>query len=196
MTEAREENLKVFIAGSRRLSRLSGDVTRRIDNILAKGFTVVVGDANGMDRAVQKYLSKQHYKRVLVYCMEDACRNNEGGWETRRIHAPEAKRRDFAFFSTKDRAMAEEADYGLMLWDGESRGTLTNIVDLLRKGKPVVVYIAPDRSFLTLKEPEDLAKLRGQLDSEVLLRINRELQLVASQAESISGRRRENSALF
>jgi hypothetical protein len=194
--EARDSNLKVFIAGSRRLSRLSGDVTRRIDNILAKGFTIVVGDANGMDKAVQKYLRKQHYERVLVYCMEGACRNNEGGWKTREIQAPEAKRRDFAFFSTKDRAMAVEADYGLMLWDGESRGTLTSIVDLVRQGKPVLVYLAPDRSFLTLKEPEDLAQLRGQLDSTALLRVDRELQLLTHPTVRVSGRERETSSMF
>ena len=92
--------------------------------------------------------------------------------------------------------MAEEADYGLMLWDGESRGTLTNIVDLVRQGKPVVVYVAPDRSFRTLKEPEDLAKLRGQSDSVALLRINRELQMLTHPVRSMPGRRRENSTLF
>ncbi|MGZ5441159.1 MAG: hypothetical protein ACXW5U_05340 [Thermoanaerobaculia bacterium] len=31
---------------------------------------------------------------------------------------------DFEYFTAKDAAMAEQADYGLMLWDGESVGTL------------------------------------------------------------------------
>jgi hypothetical protein len=92
--------------------------------------------------------------------------------------------------------MAVEADYGLMLWDGESRGTLTSIVDLVRQGKPVLVYLAPDRSFLTLKEPEDLAQLRGQLDSTALLRVDRELQLLTHPTVRVSGRERETSSMF
>lgn len=52
--------------------------------------------------------------------------------------------------------MVEEADYGLMLWDGQSRGTLTNIVGLVQRNRPLVVYVAPERSFYTLRQPDDL----------------------------------------
>jgi hypothetical protein len=192
----KEKNLKVFIAGSRSLARFSRDVTTRIDNIVAKGYTVIVGDANGMDKAVQRYLWKQHYARVIVYCMESACRNNEGNWETREIKALGIKRRDFAFFSSKDRAMAEAADYGLMLWDGESRGTLTNIIDLVRRGKPVVVYLAPERAFTTLKAPDDITKLHSRLDSATFLRVDQELQLHTQQAGRAHGQKNEDSLLF
>ena len=193
---SKEKNLMVFIAGSRSLSRLGRDVTMRIDNILAKGYTVIVGDANGMDKAVQRYLWKQHYEKVIVYCMESTCRNNEGNWETREIKAPGTKRRDFIFFSSKDRAMAEAADYGLMLWDGESRGTVTNIIDLVRRGKPVVVYIAPERAFTTLKEPDDIAKLHSRLDSATFLRVDQELQLHTQQTGRAHGQKNEDSLLF
>jgi hypothetical protein len=36
--------------------------------------------------------------------------------------------------------MAAQATVGLMLWDGESRGTLLNVLRLVAQGKPVVVY--------------------------------------------------------
>ena len=77
MTRTRN-GTKVFIAGSRRLSRLSNDVKRRIDNIIDKGLTVMVGDANGADKAVQRYLRSRHYSNVLVFCMQGGCRNNLG----------------------------------------------------------------------------------------------------------------------
>ncbi len=170
---------KVFIAGSRRLSRLHSAVKRRIDNIVDKGFTVIVGDANGVDKAVQRYLSNRHYTNIIVFCMEGGCRNNIGDWPTRTITAADTGRRNFAYYSTKDRAMVKEADYGLMLWDGRSRGTLTSIVHLVRQGKPVVVYIAPDRSFYTLRESNQLAEMVGRFDPTVLHRIDRELQAVA-----------------
>jgi hypothetical protein len=42
--------------------------------------------------------------------------------------------------------MAETADYGLMLWDGKSKGTVNNVVNLSRDHKPVVVYVAPTKT--------------------------------------------------
>ncbi|MBI4529842.1 MAG: hypothetical protein HY695_39085 [Deltaproteobacteria bacterium] len=186
--------IKVFIAGSRRLSRLNTDVRRRIDNILDKGFTVIVGDANGADTAVQRYLSSRNYNNVVVFCMEGGCRNNIGDWPTRTITATDPGRRDFAYYSTKDRVMAEEADYGLMLWDGRSRGTLTNIVHLVRKGKPVVVYIAPDRSFYTLRRSDDLTEILTRLDPAALRRIDRDLQ--AAAMDGSSNRKVDTAPLF
>jgi hypothetical protein len=177
---AMENGNKVFIAGSRRLSRLSGDVRRRIDNIIEKGLTVIVGDANGADRAVQRYLSAKGYGDVVVFCMEDRCRNNIGSWPTRTVKPTKTGRRDFAYYSAKDRAMAEEAHYGLMLWDGHSRGTLTNIVDLVRKGKPVAVYVASDGRFYRLKTEYQLADLLHRFDPAALQRVDRELEAVAA----------------
>ena len=88
---------KVFIAGSRRLSRLNNDVKRRIDNIVDKGFPVIVGDANGVDKAVQQYLSSRNYTNVVVFCMEGGCRNNVGAWPMRTIRAADPGRRDIAY---------------------------------------------------------------------------------------------------
>lgn len=155
---------RVFIAGSRRLSKLSDDVKRRIDNIVEKGLTVVIGDANGVDKTVQKYLDKKHYENVVVYCMEGVCRNNVGGWPTRSITPSTSGKKDFAYFSTKDRVMAQEADYGLMLWDGQSRGTLTSIVDLMRRKKPVVVHLSTEKSFYNLPST-DLREMLTRIDS-------------------------------
>jgi hypothetical protein len=186
--------MKVFIAGSRRLSKLSKDVKRRIDNIVDKKMTVIIGDANGVDKAVQRYLSRRNYHNVIVFCMEGGCRNNIGRWCTRVIEAAHPERRDFAYFSTKDRAMVEEADYGLVLWDGQSRGTLTSIVDLVRKGKPVVVYISTNKAFYTVRQSSDLAAVSGLVDSAAVHQIDRELQF--SQVDPRSSRRSGNISLF
>lgn len=172
-----KDGTKVFIAGSRRLSRLSRDVRRRIDGIVEKGFTVVIGDANGVDKAVQEYLNGKRYENVTVFCMEGRCRNNVGNWPTRAVTAMDASRHDFAYYSTKDRAMVGEADYGLMLWDGKSKGTLRSIADLVHEQKPVVVYIATEKSFSTLRKASDLAALLGRVDPTALQRVNNEFLL-------------------
>ena len=71
----------VFVAGSRALSKLNAQVKERLDNIVKQNFTVLVGDANGADKAVQRYLAERSYQHVVVYCM-DLCRNNIGNWPT------------------------------------------------------------------------------------------------------------------
>ena len=56
---------KVFIGGSRQLGRLNPDIRQRLDSIIENSFTILVGDANGIDKAVQKYCAERNYPRVL-----------------------------------------------------------------------------------------------------------------------------------
>jgi hypothetical protein len=55
--------------------------------------------------------------------------------------------------------MAREADYGLMVWDGRSRGTRNNVHNLLKRGKPVVVFLSTNKFFYTLRNAEDFSTL-------------------------------------
>jgi hypothetical protein len=146
---------KVFIGGSRRIARLDASVRLRLDEIIKKELPVLVGDANGADKAVQKYFQERDYSRVEVFCSEGHCRNNLGSWKTRAVPAPHKDRRDFEYYAAKDRLMAEESSLGFMLWDGKSRGTLANVERLIGLGKKAVVYVAPLKEFRTLKNPED-----------------------------------------
>lgn len=137
---------KVFIGGSRHVSRLNADLKKRLDTIVEKELPVVVGDANGADKAVQAYLHSKHYDRVEVFCTEDVCRNNIGGWVT-RIVAADTKERNAQFHSAKDRVMAQEATVGLMVWDGKSVGTLLNVKRLVNQHKKAVIYTVPLKRF-------------------------------------------------
>ncbi len=167
---------RVFIAGSRRLSRLNADVRRRIDTMVEKGFTILVGDANGADKAVQRYLAEKSYRNVIVHCMADNCRNNAADWPTREIAAPPGAR-GFAYYATKDQAMVDAAEYGLMLWDGESKGTLNSVISMVRQDKPVVVYLAPKNTFQNLRSDDDVIALLRQCDRARVQRFERELGL-------------------
>jgi hypothetical protein len=166
----------VFVAGSRQISRLPSEVKARLDTMIEKGLQILVGDANGADKAVQRYFADKTYPNVLVHCMKDHCRNNIGNWPTRHVVAPRGAK-GFEYYSVKDRAMAEAAEYGLMLWDGKSKGTVNNVVNLSRDHKPVVVYVAPTRQFRTIKSFEDLKGLLAQGDSDSVERIVNELHL-------------------
>jgi hypothetical protein len=165
---------KVFIAGSRQLSRLNADVKLRIDTMIEKGFTILVGDANGADKAVQRHLAENGYRNVIVHCMADNCRNNVADWPTREVPAPKGAR-GFAYYATKDQAMVDDAEYGLMLWDGESKGTLNSVINMVRQGKPVVVYLAPKRAFQNVRSADDVTRLLNQCDRASVQRFEREL---------------------
>jgi hypothetical protein len=154
---------KVFIGGSRRLSRLNNKVTQTLDRLIERELTIIIGDANGADKAVQNYLSKKQYRNVIVFCMQDYCRNNLGNWESRRI-VSDQKIKNFKYYATKDLAMVNETDYGFMLWDSESKGTLNNIVNLLMKNKQVVVYFSPKKSLYQLNNINDISKLLSNCD--------------------------------
>src|SRR5438105_3186812 len=68
----------VFAGGSRRISRIGADVKQRIDLMIEGGLLVLVGDANGADKAIQTYLHEREYRNVRVFCTGSDCRNNVG----------------------------------------------------------------------------------------------------------------------
>ncbi len=163
---------KIFIGGSRKISRPSAAVNERLDRIIDSGFHVIIGDANGADKAVQSYLKSKNYNLVEVFCAGKICRNNIGHWPTRTVLAD--KLRGFDFYAAKDRAMAEEASYGFMIWDGKSVGTLMNVLRLVERSKIVVVYVGPAKEFVDLKSDTDLrcfiddyaAELKDRLEDQ------------------------------
>jgi adenine-specific DNA-methyltransferase len=162
----------VFVGGSRRISRLNDDVRKRIDRIVEQELPILVGDASGIDKAVQRYLHSKTYRRVEVYCAELQCRNNIGAWPVRNIPVT-GKRRDRRFYSTKDRAMADESSFGLMIWDGESLGTLMNVFRMCARSKPTVVYVSCDNSFIEVRDREDFDQLLRTSDPSLRDRLER-----------------------
>ena len=144
----------VFIGGSRRVSRLPVAARNRVDNMIEKGLAVSVGDANGADKAVQKHLADAHYDHVTVYCSGDYCRNNIGRWKTHHVKATGGKK-GFQFYAAKDRAMANAAEFGLMIWDGKSPGTILNILRLVRASKNAVLINVPEQRETTFRNEDD-----------------------------------------
>jgi len=118
--------VKVFISGSISIKKLPTAAITKIDNIIKKNFTIIIGDAKGADACVQKYLVKKQYGNVIVYFAGNKIRNNIGKWNVIAV-ACNCTERGKKLYTLKDIEMAKEADYGLMIWDGKSEGTLNNI---------------------------------------------------------------------
>jgi hypothetical protein len=165
--------MTVFIGGSRKITRLDETVRRRLDVMIEQRLPIILGDASGADKAVQRHLADARYPSVEIFCAGGQCRNNLGGWPVRSIAAGHA--RGFQFFATKDRAMADEATVGLMIWDGTSVGTLLNLGRLLAQGKSVVAYVAPRRAFADLRSRQDLDALMDEHAPDLRPRLEEEL---------------------
>jgi probable addiction module antidote protein len=140
----------IFIGGSRHVSRLPPEVKKRLDNVVAGGHQVIIGDANGADKAVQKHFLDKRYDKVIVFCTGDAPRNNLGTWRTHHVDAPK-NAKGFHFYAAKDREMAREADFGLMIWDGKSPGTVLNVMRLAIAGKIAVLFNVPEKDVVNVK---------------------------------------------
>jgi len=148
----------VFIAGSISISRLHQKVQERISKIVSSDLDVVVGDADGADTSIQQCLRDYRAEKVTVYCTGDSPRNNVAEWPVRKIYS-KARAGSRAYFTAKDLEMARTSDYGLMIWDCKSTGTLSNVIELLREKKKTVVFVNKEKDFLTISDKAGLDHL-------------------------------------
>ena len=166
----------VFLSGSRGISRLNDKVRDRVKNMMDKKFRIIVGDANGADKALQEFLSDLKYSNVMVFCSGQVCRNNVGNWDIRKVIVDE-KLRGRDFYTQKDREMTSEADYGFILWNGKSVGSIRNVLELLKRQKSVVVYFAPDKKFYTISRPDDARELLKRCDRKAIDAMQKKIKL-------------------
>ncbi|MBW7877626.1 MAG: hypothetical protein H3C47_16740 [Candidatus Cloacimonetes bacterium] len=166
--------ISVFAAGSRKLARLNDQVRDRLENIIAGSYRVLVGDANGADKAIQSYLFERNYKNVVVFCSGTKCRNNLGAWPTHNVNVPSwITGREF--YTRKDIEMAENANYGLMLWDGKSVGTINNVFELLKRNKKTLVYLSTKKVFFSVLVVNDLEALLQNCCSDDITEIRKKI---------------------
>lgn len=152
----------VFFGGSRSIRALPAAVTLRIDRAIAAASAFVIGDAAGVDAMIQHYLNQRGARNVSVYCAAGGPRNNVGGWPVIEVAAP-ARKGTAEYFTAKDRAMAETAGSGLVVWDGASKGTMLQVWRLARDGKYVAVYDARQQSFVDVRSEKEWSALLDSL---------------------------------
>jgi hypothetical protein len=171
----------VFVAGSITIRALADEVLERLDNIVRKELHVLVGDADGADTAIQRHLQKAGARAVTVYCSGDRPRNNIGQWHVHCVetsHAPGSR----AFFTAKDLAMARAADVGLMVWDAKSTGTLSNVFELLARGRKSVVFVQREQTFVTVGNLVQLDALLSRMSAADRQKADGKMRLEAKLA--------------
>lgn len=174
--EAQLNKKTVFVAGSMNIKHLDEQVKKRLQNIVQQELEIVVGDAEGADSSIQTYLMEIGAIRMTVYCSGERPRNNIGSWPIRAIHTdhnPGTR----AFFTAKDVAMADVAHYGLMIWDTKSTGTLTNVLELLRRKKKALVFVNKSRTFIEVKDVPGLEKLLTHMSMQSRMKAEQKIFL-------------------
>lgn len=168
---------KVFIAGSMNIKHLDPKVKERIDNIVASEFEVVVGDADGADASVQWHLFNLGKSKATVFCSGSSPRNNVGEWPVQSVETNHAQG-SRAFFTAKDLRMAEVADFGLMIWDTKSTGTLSNVIELLVRKKKSVVFVNTAKAFKNVGTVEQLEELVSCMSDHAKRKADEKIKLL------------------
>lgn len=172
----------VFIAGSISISRLHERVQERINKIASSEFSVVVGDADGADTSIQECLRASHARKVTVFCTGQTPRNNVAGWPVHRVES-KAKAGSRAYFTAKDVEMARTSDYGLMIWDCKSTGTLSNVLELLSEKKKSLVFVNKNTEFVTVADVSGLEELLSMMSVHARTKAEEKIGLSAKIAQ-------------
>ena len=172
----------VFIAGSISISHLHEKVQERISNIVSSDLNVVVGDADGADTSIQECLCSYRASKVTVYCTGEAPRNNVANWPVHHVQS-KARAKSRAFFTAKDVEMAKNSDFGLMVWDCKSTGTLSNVIELLKEKKKSVVFVNKHKDFVTVGDQSGLHQLLHFMSEHARAKAEEKIGLSAKIAE-------------
>jgi hypothetical protein len=143
--------------------------------IIKSDFSILLGDADGVDASIQELLNSKGYTKVTIFCSGDNARNNIGRWEVEKIHTDYQKNTRL-FFTAKDIQMAKKCDYGFMVWDSKSTGTLSNVYELLSQGKKSLVFINKLRTFKQIGKIADFEDLISVMSASAFEKADKKIQ--------------------
>ncbi len=176
----------VFISGSMKIKNINPLVLNRIENIVKSSFDIIVGDADGVDNSIQAFLKEKSYEKVVVYCSGQFARNRLGSWTVEKV-VTEEKENSRKFYSAKDIEMANKCDFGLMIWDSKSTGTLSNVLRLLKQEKKSLVFVNKNKSFIKITSIKDLEHLISFMSDNVFQKADKKISLNNKIAELKQG---------
>lgn len=122
----------VFVSGASKTDKIPRKAKKDIKQNVKAGNRILVGDAPGIDTAVQNYIKK--YNNVSIYTIFDEPRYLANkNWDIKRISGNDNV--------AKDIAMTKDADLGIAIpIEGMSKATRNNIQRLIDQNKDVKVY--------------------------------------------------------
>ena len=126
------EGRKLLLMGSSAFSdeELPAEVKERIDEAIASGMAIVVGEAPGTSRRYQDYLKSKGYRDVIVG-RAVRLRYNAGNWKDVQ-YGKDLKERESK--------MIEECDSAIIIWVNNGGVIAENLELLKRLGKHTFLY--------------------------------------------------------
>jgi hypothetical protein len=112
------------------VGELPAVVIDTLDEAIAAGLTIIVGEARGACRRFQDYLSSKGYGDVIVGHAK-SIRYNAGGWRTVQ-YGDNLKERE--------RGMIDDCNSAVIIWVNKSSQIAKNLERLKRLGKLTYVY--------------------------------------------------------
>ena len=153
--------MKIVLGGSRHVNVIPKELTDLLQEWLDQGANFLVGDAPGAVSAFQLILRNLNALNVTIYSSAGYVRNNLGHWPYREVESG-LKSKSHAVHAFKDRVMTSEADLGLMLWDCQSAGTLSNVIDMVESGKSCKVWVSLDSDLYSFDNKISLSNWLAQ----------------------------------
>lgn len=171
-------NKKVFISGSINIDKIPEKLISSLERIKQNNLGVLIGDAEGIDSAVQNYFSNSKYYDVKVYTIYDKPRHRKSNnFSIKIIEVDDAISREREKQSKKDEAMTNDSDFSLVIWDGKSKGSYHNILRSIEQNKLVKVFLSYENDFLPQNKVNKLeieyifSENNGYTSSELLEQI-------------------------
>lgn len=163
MTDNKTET--VFVSGSLSVTELSDFAKAHIRSIVTSRMNVLIGDAYGADKLIQQELYKKYdYPLVTVYASNGKARNNIGNRKIKAVSVP-AGVYGRAYYEQKGIAMSRDCDFGFMLWDGKSKGTLNNIRRLLGMNKISIVCLSNKHKSYKIETEQQLSNMLSDINN-------------------------------
>lgn len=164
--------MKVFVGGTKRIKTEDGSwqlpecVCECLNGLIAGRNEILVDDQKGVSGLVQDFLKAAKYKNVTV-CVAGSkswCEYNAGNWP-KKYYPVHGETKSYRFAIEKDFGMAEEADCGRFVWDGEDYLTFVDMLYLAVLGKKSKVYLININRWNDINSVEDLFELKGPDES-------------------------------
>jgi hypothetical protein len=184
---------KVFISGSISIKKLPNKVKESVLKIIDKNLKILVGDANGIDSLIQDFCKEKKYFNVTIYTIELLPRYKaDEKFNVIKVNLSNDIKRDRERQQEKDKQMTLDSDYSLVIWDGKSKGSYSNIIRAINNNKKVKVYLTEINDFLSqnkIKKEEIeyiYRKNNGYTATEVLNYLQNEMENTFKRTQELN----------
>jgi len=185
--------MKVFISGSISIKKLPNKVKESILKIIDKNLEILVGDANGIDSLIQDFCKEKQYFNVTVYTIELLPRYKaDEKFNIIKVNVSNDIKKDRQRQQEKDKQMTLDSDYSLIVWDGKSKGSYSNIIRAIDNNQKAKVYLIEINDFLSqdkIKKEEIeyiYRKNNGYTATEVLNYLQNEIENTFKRTQELN----------